>query len=220
MAIKIIITGATGFVGEGVLLECLSHPDITDILMVNRKPFNLRHQKLKELIVPDFLQTALYSETLKGYDACFYCAGISSSGMNEEEYSKITYDATIAFAKALGQVNNEMIFCFISGSHTDSSEQGKVMWARVKGRTENALMKLPFKKEYNFRPGGMIPTAGQQNAKTAYRFIVKLMAILMPKRVSTLKEVGLAMINAALKGSTTQTLEIEDIKRLAGHKIH
>ncbi|MDB5210253.1 MAG: hypothetical protein JWQ30_1080 [Sediminibacterium sp.] len=216
MPIKIIITGATGFVGEGVLLECLQHADVDEVLMVNRKHVNLQHSKLKELIVPDFFTMDIYSEQLKGYDACFYCAGISSAGMNEKDYTHITYDTTIAFAKNLLKVNTGLTFCFISGSHTDSSEKGKIMWARVKGKTENALIGLPFKHEYNFRPGGMIPTAGQKNAKPLYKFIVKLMALLLPKRVSTLKEVGLAMINATLKGYPLQILEIKDIKELAG----
>jgi uncharacterized protein YbjT (DUF2867 family) len=215
MGIKIIITGATGFVGEGVLLECLQHPGISAVLMVNRRPFKLEHPKLKELIVPYLLQTDTYAGALAGYDACFFCAGTSSAGMSEEQYTKVTYDTTIAFADALLRFNKDLIFCFVSGSHTDSSEKGKVMWARVKGRTENMLMKLPFKKEYNFRPGGMVPVAGQQNAKTAYKLIVKVMAILMPGRVSTLKEVGLAMIHAAICGSSKQVIEINDIKELA-----
>jgi uncharacterized protein YbjT (DUF2867 family) len=219
MSIKIIITGATGFVGEGVLLECLRHPGISTVLMVNRRPFNLEHPKLKELIVPELQQADANAETLAGYDACFFCAGISSAGMSEEQYTKVTYDTTIAFANAVLRFNKELTFCFVSGSHTDSSEKGKMMWARVKGRTENALLKLPFKKAYNFRPGGMIPTTGQQNVKTAYKLIVKLMAILMPNRVSTLKEVGLAMIHAAIDGSSKQVLEISDIKELAKHAL-
>ena len=215
MTIRIIITGATGFVGEGVLLECLEHPQISEVLMVNRKHFDLQHPKVRELIVSDFFQLDKFSHKLKYYDACFFCAGISSVGMNEKEYTHITYDTTMAFAKTVLQANEGLTFCFVSGSHTDSSEKGKIMWARVKGKTENALMKLPFKNEYNFRPGGMISTAGQRNAKPVYKFIVKLIAFISPKRVSTLREVGLAMINAVLKGSRKQTLEIHDIKELA-----
>lgn len=213
--IKIIITGATGFVGEGVLLTCLESPHVSEIVMVNRRHFALEHPKLKELIVSDFFQTDQYSEKLKGYDTCFYCAGVSSLGMNEKDYSYITYETTIAFAESLLQQNEGISFCYISGSHADSSEEGKLMWARVKGKTENALMKMPFRKEYNFRPGGMVPTAGQKNAKASYKFLVKLMALLMPQRVSTIKEVGMAMINAALKGYRKRVLEITDIKELA-----
>ena len=215
MAIKLILTGATGFVGEGVLLECLQNTHVSEILLINRRHFPLEHPKLKELIVPDFFQLDQYSESLKGYHACFYCAGKSVVGMSEKDYSYITYDTTIAFAAVLLQHNKEIIFCFVSGSHTDSAEKSKVMWARVKGKTENALMKMAFKEEYNFRPGGMIPTAGQKNAKKLYRFIVRLMAILLPARVSTLREVAQAMVNAAIKGYPKQILEVEDIKELA-----
>jgi uncharacterized protein YbjT (DUF2867 family) len=216
MPVKIILTGATGFVGEGVLLECLQHPEVREVLMVNRKHFDLQHPKLKELIVPDFCNLDAYAEQLKGYDACLYCAGISSVGMKEEDYTRITYHTTIAFAESLLKVDTDLTFCFVSGSHTDSSEKGKIMWARVKGKTENALMKLPFKNEYNFRPGGMIPTSGQKNTRPVYSFIVKLMAILLPKQVSTLKEVGLAMIGTVLTGYPKQVLEIKDIRELAG----
>jgi nucleoside-diphosphate-sugar epimerase len=217
MAIKLIITGATGFVGEGVLLECLENPHVSEVLLVNRRHSECKHPKIKELVIADFFLTEEYSNSLKGYDACFYCAGISSAGMNEKDYSYITYDTTIAFARSLLRLNEGITFCFISGSHTDSSENGKIMWARVKGRTENDLMKMPFKKEYNFRPGGMIPTAGQKNAKMMYRFIVKLISVVAPKRISTLKEVGQSMINATVKGYPKQILEIQDIKQLANN---
>ena len=218
MQLKIILTGATGFVGEGVLMECLSHPDIKEVLMVNRKHLALEHPKLKELILPDFMQTEEFSGRLAGYDACFYCAGISSVGLNEAAYSYITYDITIHFAKQLLALNPDMIFNFISGSHTDSSEKGKVMWARVKGRTENALATLPFKKEYNFRPGFMKPTPGQKNVKRIYRVIGKLyplLRVVFPNNVSRMQEVGLAMINALKKGYPKQILEVTDIKALA-----
>ena len=218
MQLKIILTGATGFVGEGVLMECLSHPDIKEVLMVNRKHFDLEHPKLKELILPDFMRTEEFSGRLTGYDACFYCAGISSVGLNEAAYSYITYDITIHFAKQLLALNPDMVFNFISGSHTDSSEKGKVMWARVKGRTENALAALPFKKEYNFRPGFMKPTPGQKNVKRLYRVIGKLYPVLrvvFPNNVSRMQEVGLAMINALKKGYPKQILEVKDITALA-----
>ncbi|MEO6685085.1 MAG: NAD-dependent epimerase/dehydratase family protein [Dyadobacter sp.] len=163
--LKIILTGSTGFVGEGVLLETLNHPAIQEVLMVNRKHFDLQHPKLKELIVPDFLNLDGFSEDLSGYDACFFCAGISSAGMKEAKYMHITYDTTLQFAKALLAINPDLVFNFVSGSHTDSSEKGKIMWARVKGKTENALMKLPFRKEFNYRPGAMLPSEGQKNVK-------------------------------------------------------
>ncbi|MBN2350010.1 MAG: NAD-dependent epimerase/dehydratase family protein [Bacteroidales bacterium] len=218
MDLKVIITGATGFVGEGVLFECLKHPDIKEVLMVNRRHYELKHPKLKECIVPDFLKLEECTKQLTGYNACFYCAGISSRGMNEAEYSFITRDITLHFANTLVKLNPDMVFSFVSGSLTDSSEKGKMMWARVKGKTENALKKLPFKQEYNFRPGFMKPTEGQKNVKSFYKFIGSIypvLKVLFPNQVSTMREVGLAMINSVLKGYPKQILEIKDIKILA-----
>jgi len=215
MSIKIILTGATGFVGEGVLRTCLEHPEVAEVLMVNRRHFELSHPKLRELLVPDFFTIEDYSHQLPGYDACLFCAGISSVGMNEEKYTRITYDTTLVVANLLSGLNPDMVFSFISGSHTDSSEKGKVMWARVKGKTENALAKIPFKAQYNFRPGGMLPAAGQKNVKAMYVAIVKLLSWFIPKQILTLDEVGQAMINSVLKGYRKQTLEIADIKELA-----
>jgi len=218
MEIKVIITGATGMVGEGVLLECLAHPQINQVLIVARKSPGIQHAKLKECIVHDFFQIENFTGQLKGYDACFYCAGVSSVGMNEENYSHITYDTLLHFAGTLVKINPSMIFCHISGSHTDSSETGRVMWARVKGKAENALMRLPFKRVYNFRPGFMKPTPGQKNIKPLFRFIAglaPLFRLIFPGRIMTMHEVGLAIINSVLKGHPKQVLEIKDIKELA-----
>lgn len=215
MAIKVIITGATGMVGEGVLLECLQNNNVSEVLMINRKHFELSHPKLKELIVPDFLQLSNFSESVIGYDACFFCAGISSVGMKEDKYTHITYHTTIAFAKALLEVNNNLVFTYVSGSHTDSTEKGKLMWARVKGKTENDLAKLPFKAEYNFRPGVMSPFPNQKNWKAIYKFIVKIIKVISPKQVLTIQEVGRAMINAVLKSYSKNILEIADIRALS-----
>jgi uncharacterized protein YbjT (DUF2867 family) len=215
MSLKLIITGATGFVGEGVLLACLEQPQISEVLMVNRKSFDLKHPKLTELIVPDFMNLDAVRNQLTGYDACFYCAGISSVGLDEKAYTQITYAITMHFAKTLLELNPDIVFNFISGSHTDSSEKGKVMWARVKGKTENALMQMPFKAQYNFRPGGMKAFSGQKNAKTIYKLIVGLIGLLSPRRVVTVQEIGLAMINAVVKGYPKQILEMNDIKVLA-----
>lgn len=212
---KVIITGATGMVGEGVLLECLENPAVTKILMVNRKPSPLEHPKLQELIVPDFMKLQQHVESLGGYDACFYCAGISSVGMNEADYTHITYDTTLAFAQVLAAINPEMVFTFVSGGHTDSSEKGRIMWARVKGKTENALMKLPFKAEYNFRPGFMKPFKQQKNIKTFFKIIIPLFPILFPKQSLTMKQIGQAMINAVQQGYPKAILEIADIKELS-----
>ena len=218
MKIKIIITGATGMVGEGVLFECLEHPDVGQVLMVNRRPYPLKHPKLKECIVPDFFKLEEVAGQLAGYDGCFFCAGISSIGMKEAEYTRITYDTTLHFAGELARLNPDMVFDYVSGSLTDSSEKGRIMWARVKGRTENALMRLPFKRVYNFRPGFMKPTAGQKNIKSYYWFIGWLYPVLhflIPGQVLTLRTVGAAMINSVLKGYPKQVLEIGDIKELA-----
>ena len=213
--IKVIITGATGMVGEGVLFECLQNEKVSEVLIVSRKHYELSHPKLKELIVPDFFQLEKHTAQVSGYDACFFCAGISSVGMKEEKYTHITYDTTLAFAKTVLAVNKDMTFCFISGAHTDSSEKGKVMWARVKGRTENALTKLGFKAAYNFRPGGMLPFDGQKNWKAVYRFIVKAIRVFAPKYIVTMHELGSAMINSATIGYSKPILEIPDIKYLA-----
>jgi uncharacterized protein YbjT (DUF2867 family) len=210
---KVIITGATGMVGEGVLLECLANSAVEKVLMVNRKSSPIKHPKLKELIVSDFMNLESFSNELTGYDACFYCAGISSVGMNEEKYTQITYDTTISFAAKLASLNPDMVFTYVSGTHTDSSEKGKIMWARVKGKTENDLIKLPFKSVYNYRPGFMKPFKEQKNVKSFFKPIIFLFLILLPKKLSlTLKEVGQAMINNVNKGYPKNILEIEDIK--------
>jgi uncharacterized protein YbjT (DUF2867 family) len=212
---KIIITGATGMVGEGVLFECLENPIVKEVLIVNRRHYDMEHSKLKELLVNDFTKLEGLENQLSNYDACFYCAGISSVGMNEEKYNYITYETTMAFAEQLVKLNPNMVFNFVSGGHTDSTEQGKLMWARIKGKTENALMKLPFKAQYNFRPGFMKPFKQQKNVKTLFKPIIWLFPILLPKISLTLKQVGQAMINAVLKGYPKQVLEIADIKILA-----
>lgn len=212
---NIIITGTTGMVGEGVLLECLQNERVTSMLSVSRKPCNISHPKLKELIVPDFTNLGENAASIDGYDACFYCAGISSVGMSEEKYRYITYNTTLAFAEALLKANPNITFCFVSGSHTDSAEKGKVMWARIKGKTENALRQMSFGQEYNFRPGAMLPFPAQKKAKRSYRFIVKLLRLFMPKSVLTLSEVGRAMINAVQFGHQKNVLEIKDIRLLA-----
>ena len=213
--IKVIITGATGMVGEGVLFECLQNEKVSEVLIVNRKHYDHSHPKLKELIVPDFLQLSQYSENIKGYDGCFFCAGISSVGMKEDKYKYITYETTLSFAKTVLGQNPAMVFTYVSGSHTDSTEKGRIMWARVKGKTENDLMKLSFKAEYNFRPGIMLPFEGQKNWRSFYRFIGKAIKFFAPKSVLTISQVGKAMINAVIFGYRKPILEISDIRELA-----
>jgi uncharacterized protein YbjT (DUF2867 family) len=218
MKIRAIITGATGMVGEGVMHECLQHPDVEQVLIVNRKPYGSNHPKLKELIVPNFFNLAEAEGQLGGYDACFFCAGVTSVGKNEEEYRRLTYDLTLNFANTVVKQNPEMVFCYISGSGTDSTEKGRSMWARVKGKTENDLLKLPFKKVYNFRPGFMKATLGLKNVLSLYKYIgwlFPILQLLSPNLASTLGEVGLAMINAVLKGYPASIIEVKDIKVLA-----
>jgi nucleoside-diphosphate-sugar epimerase len=216
--LNVIITGATGMVGEGVLLTCLEHPAITCVLLVSRKPYGLQHPKLKECIVPDFMLLDGVRDQLVGYDACFFCAGISSAGMSEADYTHITYDITLHFANVLASLNSRMAFCYVSGALTDSTEKGKVMWARVKGRTENALTRLGFRSVYNFRPGFMRASPGQRNIKSYYSLIgwaYPLLHTLLPNQVSTLHDVGTAMIRCAQQGYPKQILEIKDINAFA-----
>lgn len=213
--LKVILTGATGMVGEGVLIECLHNENIGEVLIINRKHFDYSHPKLKELLVSDFFEIQHFSAQIEGYDACFYCAGVSAIGMNEEDYTKITYDTTLHFAKVLLAHNPNMVFDFVTGRSTDSSEKGRMMWARVKGKTENALMKLGFKGQYNFRPGFMKPFEEQKNVKTIFKIFGLIYPKLFPSSSLTLQEVAIAMINTVKIGYTKQVLEISDIKALA-----
>jgi len=214
-----MITGATGMVGEGVLLECLQNENVSEVLMVNRRHYEHQHPKLKELIVPDFFQLSQFADRLNGYDACFFCAGISSVGMREDRYTQITYDTTLSFAKTFLTYNSNSVFTYVSGAQTDSSEKGRLMWARVKGRTENDLMKLPFRAVYNFRPGVMVPFEGQKNWKRSYTWIAKIIKTVAPKSVLGVQQVGRAMINATRAGYPRQILEIKDIRKLAETKV-
>lgn len=215
MGKRIIITGATGYVGEGVLLECLAHPAIEAVLVIGRKSCARQHPKLKELLVKDFFSMDNEAPQLSGYDGCFFCAGISSVGMKEEEYARFTHDATLAFAQAVHAASPDAVFTYISGAGTDSSGKGRVMWARVKGRTENDLGRIGFKANYNFRPGIMTITPGMRNPKRWMRMMVPLFAVLMPWTTSSMKQVGLAMINCVLKGYPKPVLGVKDIKALA-----
>lgn len=212
---KIIITGATGMVGEGVLFECLVNTSVTDVLIIGRKSYDLSHPKLKELVLSNFSEINNHSEIIKNYDGCFFCAGVSSVGENKESFTKKTYDFVVPFAESVSKMNPEMTFIYVSGRGTDSTEKGKVMWARVKGRTENALMRLPFKGQYNFRPGIMKATKGQKNVKIIYKILGSLLLPFFPTKSLTLTQVGRAMINAVSNGYKTQLLEVNDIEELA-----
>lgn len=204
-------------VGEGVLLECLNHPDVEQVLVINRRPAGVSHPKLREIIHDDFFHLAPIEQQLIGYNACFFCLGVSSIGMSQAEYKHITYDLTLNVGRLLEKLNPEMTFCYVTGGGTDSSEQGRTAWARTKGATENALMRL-FKRSYMFRPGFMRPVAGQKNVKSYYKFILWLYPIgrvIYPAGFCTLQEVGRAMINAVNKGYPKQILEVKDIVVLA-----
>jgi len=205
-------------VGEGVLHECLQNPDIDKILVINRRPCGTTDPKLTEVIHGNFYDLTPVENLLTGYDACFFCLGVSSLGMKEPEYFNVTYTLTLGFARLLAGKNPGMIFCYISGAGTDSTEKGKMMWARVKGKTENDLMKIPFKKMYAFRPGFLQPSKGLKNVKKYYFvfiFLYPLFRLILSKHVSTLKELGLAMINSATKGYDKQVLEVPDIIKLS-----
>ncbi len=207
-------------VGEGVLLECLAHPQVNEVLSVSRRAAGLTHPKLKEIIVPDFLSLAENDERFSGYDACFFCAGVSSVGMKEEEYKRITYDTTMQFARSLNP-NPDMSFIYVSGGGTDSTEKGRLMWARVKGKTENDLMKLPFKQVFAFRPGFIKVTREQRFVPKFYYYIswlYPLFKIVMPNIISTMTQVGIAMINAVQNGYEKNVIEVKDIKILSGSK--
>lgn len=220
MGQKIILTGATGMVGEGVLFECLSHPNIDHILVIGRKSCGIIHPKIKEILHTDFSDISNLKAQVKEYDACFFCAGISSVGKNPDEYYKTTYTLTMNFAKTLAEANTNIIFCYISGAGTDSTEKGKLRWARVKGKTENDLMKLSFKRVYNYRPAFLQASKGQKNILTAYKilfWVYPILKLISPNSVVKLKDLGLAMINSILIGYEKQILESKDIRILA-HK--
>jgi len=208
-------------VGEGVLLQCLNHPDVEQVLVINRRPGGVSDPKLREIIHRDFFDLAPIEQQLSGFDACFFCLGVSSVGISKGEYKHITYDLTLNVAQLLAKLNPEMTFCYVTGAGTDSSEQGRVAWARVKGAAENALLRL-FKQAYMFRPGFMQATAGQRNVKSYYKWIAWLYPMgraFYPAGFCTLQEVGLAMIEVARNGFSKKILEVKDIVSLArsGH---
>ena len=218
MKIKGIIFGATGMVGEGVLHESLDHADVESVLVIGRKSCNVKHQKLKEIVHADFFDYSTIEEHLKGYNACYFCLGVSSVGKNEEIYTRITYDLTMCAASTLSRLNPGMTFCYVSGAGTDSTEKGRIMWARVKGKTENDLTKLPFKAAYAFRPGFIKPIKGLKNAygvSEVLGIFYPVLKALLPKYVCTLHDLGLAMIRVTAAGDSKKILENLDIARLA-----
>lgn len=205
-------------VGEGVLHECLLHEDVESVLVVGRRTCGMQHPKLKEILLPDLFELSSVEDQLKGYNACFFCMGVSSVGMKEADYTRLTYDLTLNFARTLARHNPGMTFCYVSGAGTDTTEKGRLMWARVKGRTENDILKLPFRQAYMFRPGLIQPIPGLQRTYRAYKifgFLFPLFKLLTPGFVTTLKDTGMAMIHSVQRGYERPWLECRDIGKLA-----
>jgi len=215
--LRAIVTGASGMVGEGVLHECLRDPEVEAVLVLGRRPCGHSDPKLTEILVPDFFDLAKIEERLAGWNACFFCLGVSSVGRNEADYSRLTYDLTMNFARTLARRSPGAAFCYVSGQGTDSTEKGRVMWARVKGRTENELRGL-FARSYAFRPGYMQPAPGLAHALPYYAYIswaYPVLRRLFANSVTTLRELALAMIRAAKDGFDEPVVEVADIVRLA-----
>ena len=218
MKVKAIIFGATGMVGEGVLYTALNHVDVESILVIGRNPCGIQHRKLRELLHSDFFDYSTIEEHLTGYNACYFCLGISSIGMSENEYRHITYDLAMVAAQTLSRLNPAMTFCYVSGLGTDSTEQGRSKWARVKGKTENDLRKLPFKATYLFRPGFIKPIKGLRRTFAMARILgaaYPFWHAIIPNYVCTLEDLGLAMISVAMTGYRSSVLECSDIAKAA-----
>jgi uncharacterized protein YbjT (DUF2867 family) len=218
---KVIMFGATGMVGQGVVRECLLHPRVEAVLSIGRSATGQQHEKLRELMPRDFFDFSAMESELAGFDACFFCLGVSSVGMTEVRYRRITYDLTIAAAGTLVKLNPDMTFVYVSGAGTDSTERGRILWARVKGKTENNLLRLPFKAAYMFRPGVIVPLAGVRSKTKIYRMgyalagpLLRWMYPRFPKYVTTTEQMGHAMIRVAQEGFPKSVLESSDINQL------
>jgi uncharacterized protein YbjT (DUF2867 family) len=218
---KVILFGATGMVGQGVLRECLLDTGVESVLVVGRSATGRQHAKLREVLHDDFSDFAAIEAQMAGYDACFFCLGVSSLGMDEARYRHLTYDITLAAASSLAKLNPQMVFIYVTGRGTDSTEHGRLMWARVNGKTENDLLKLPFKAAYMFRPAGIQPLHGIRSGtgwvQAIYATSAPLLSLLhrvAPKFMTTTEQVGRAMIKVARNGYPGPVLESEDINRL------
>lgn len=215
-----MITGSSGMVGKGVLLECLNSSHIKSVLVINRSTINIQHAKLKEILLSDFESVNTLKDQLKGFDACFFCMGVSSVGMKEETYHSLTYEITKAFADILSKVNPSMVFNYVSGTGTDSTEKGKIMWARVKGKTENMIFNHGFKDAYAFRPGMIIPEKGIKPKPNWYSALYVIMRPLFPllkrsKNITSTTKLGKAMINSLFYPQSLKILHNKDINNLA-----
>ena len=218
---NVLLFGATGMVGQGVLRECLLDPGVASVVSIGRSPTGVSHPKLREILHADLTNYAPIESQLSGFDACFFSLGISSAGLNEEQYSRVTYDITLRAAETLARLNPAMTFVYVSGQGTDSSEHGRIMWARVKGRTENALLRLPFKDAFMFRPGIIVPRFGARSRTALYRIpytltrpLLPLLLRAFPNHVLTTDEIGRAMIVVARHGAPKPILETRDIRSL------
>jgi uncharacterized protein YbjT (DUF2867 family) len=216
---NVLIFGATGMVGQGALRECLLAPDVARVQTIGRSAVDARHPKLTQIAHQDMWDYASLGDALSGFDACFFCLGVSSAGMKPEEYERITYGITIAAAETLSRLNPQMTFIYVSGAGTDSSERGRSMWARVKGKTENALLRLPFKAAYMFRPGIIEPAHKERSKTRFYRIfyglakpLLSLLRPVFPNAILTTEEIGLAMLEVARHGASKQVLENKDIR--------
>ncbi len=216
---KVIIFGATGMVGQGVLRECLLAPDVKSVLAVGRTVTGIQNPKLRELVHADLWNYEAIKPQLTDFDACFFCLGVTSSGMTEEAYERVTYGITVAAAKTLCPLNPQMTFIFVSGAGSDSTEHGKIMWARIKGKAENAVMRLPFASSYAFRPGVIQPLHGARSKTTLYHAIYTIFKPLFPvirrafpDYVLTTEEIGRAMLNVTRDGYPKRILETKDIQ--------
>jgi uncharacterized protein YbjT (DUF2867 family) len=215
---QVMVFGATGMVGQGVLRECLADSAVDRVLTVGRSRTAQRHEKLSEITPPDLMDLAAFEAELTGFDACFFCLGVSAAAMSEERYSALTYDLTLAIARTLARLNPEMTFVYVSGAGTDSTERGRTMWARVKGRTENALFALPFRAAYMFRPGLIIPMHGVRSRTGWYRVfygaltpLFPLLRRLFPRAITTTEQIGRAMLGVARRGYSKGILDPSDI---------
>jgi uncharacterized protein YbjT (DUF2867 family) len=220
--VRVLLFGATGMIGQGVLRECLLDPKVVMVQTVGRAATGIQHPKLREIVHQDLWNYAGIAGRLTGSDACFFCLGVSSRGMSEEDYARITYGITVAAATILSRLNPGMTFVYVSGAGTDSSEQGRIMWARVKGRTENALRRMPFAAAYMFRPGFIEPLHGATSRTKAYRVFYTLTRPLLPllrrafpNHILTTEQIGRAMLRAASQGGAKRVLESSDIRTLA-----
>jgi hypothetical protein len=221
LSIRAILFGGTGMVGEGVMHEALNDQDVESLLVVGRRSCEVSHPKLTELIITDFFSYASHRDTLRGYDACFFCLGVTSVGKSEEVYRHITYDLTMAAATTLSELNPGMVFCYVSGLGTDGSEQGRSMWARVKGKTENDLRKIPFKDFYAFRPGFIRPVRGYKHTLPPAKLLTPLYPLLKlvtPRFVCALEDVGKSMIEVSLNGDSAKIVDCAAIARIAARR--